>query len=321
MLFYFFLFMLQPLWDPLHYICLILLGLMSNICLAQELPLELASLDASQKSAKTHTEPSQPRAIDRVTERPKVDSGLDLRITLDSSYQSSNYWNEYARQPSYHINYEYGGIQGVIYTQLEKLANRYYKQQLATFWDQSYSRTSDLDRQMRLYQLEASDSGYHWWDRTWRESLPPEKGGQITATYQIGSKIDVMRIGPLGLTNEGRFSWESWRLDVEDNPGVNRGAQADVEALRKGALQEKYNLGLKSPEAEYGDEWFQFRMGVRLNIRADNLAMGNKSEVGLNFKLILLNHGRAYVKLTGSAKYQPLTGQAEAQLQLSLLEF
>ena len=311
--------MLQPLWVPLHKICLILLGLMSNICLAQELPLELASLDNSHK-------PTQHQSAPRV-EIPDPDSAqrlawikdLDLRINLDTSYPGGNYWNDYGNQPSYHINYEYCGIQGVIYSQNEKIANRYYKQQLAVYWNQTYSHPFDLDKRMRSYQLESSNNGYHWWDRTWRESLPPEKGGQTTITHKIGSRIEILQIGPLGLTNEGRFSWESWRLDIEDNPET---ALSDIEAIqRTETLREKYNLGIKSPEALYRADWFDFKVAARVNVRVDNLTMENKSEIGLSFKFILKHQGISYLRVTGSIKCQPLTRQAEAQLQLSLLEF
>jgi len=290
---------------------------MTSICHAQDIPLELASLDTTKKARQTYAEPEVKRSD--VRERIDLTFNLSEFSYLNTSYPGNDYWDDYVNQPSYRVKIEYAGIQRVIYDQLGKLANRYYKQELANYWDQSYLHPLDLDRRMRQYGIESSDSNDRWWLRSWRESLPPEKGGQITTIHRVGSRIDVIRIGPIGLNNEGRFSWETWRVDVEDNSDSKL---SDIEAIQNQALEEKYNLGIRSPEAEYTSDWYQIRFGAKVNIRVDNLTEENRSQLGVSFKLNLLNiHGDAYLRFSGSAQIQPFTGKAEVRFQLSLLEF
>jgi len=308
--------MLQTIWVTLRSIYIVLFGLMVNVCFAQEIPLELASLDTTKWGSRLELSPEPVPKTDTHISPPKPKYAFNLDIKLDTHYYDRDYWDAYVKQPTYHINYEYAGLEGVIKNQLEKLANRYYRKQLRDYWEQSYLHPLDLDKRVR--ELNLQNGEHRWWDRTWRESLPPEKGGQQEYTQQIGSKIEIIQIGPTGITNEGRFSWETWRFDVEDNQDVNL---TDVEAIREGAIKENYNLGVRSPEAEYQSDWFQFRAAVRVNLRVDNLTQENKSELGVTFKVNLVSKGSTYAKITCTARMQPLTRRAEIQVQVSLLEF
>lgn len=290
---------------------------MTNICLAQEIPLELASLDTTRKNQQTHTVPEvkvSPESRNHVSLHPDL---LHLN-NYEVSYPGNDYWSDYANQPSRRIKIEYAGIQRVVYDQLGKLASRYYKQQARDYWNQSYLHPMDLDRRMRQFNIESSDAYDRWWDRSWIESLSPERGGQTTITHQVGSKIEVIRVGPIALDNEGRFSWESWRVDVEDNTDSTL---TDIEAIQNQAIREKYNLGIRSPEAEYANEWYQIRFAAKVNIRVDNLTDENKSQLGVSLKINLVNRGRTYLRFTGSAQIEPFTGKAEVRFQFSLLEF
>lgn len=290
---------------------------MTNICLAQEIPLELASLDTTKKTRQTHTVPEV-----KVSLEPRDNVSLDPDLlnlnNYEVPYPGNDYWSDYANQPSRKIRIEYAGIQRVAFDQLGKLANRYYKQQLRDYWDQSYLHPMELDRRIRQFNIESSDTHDRWWDRSWIESLSPEKGGQTTITHQVGSKIEVIRIGPIAFNNEGRFSWETWRVDVEDNIDS---PLTDIEAIQNQAFQDKYNLGIRSPEAEYTSEWYQIRFAAKVNIRADNLSEENRSQLGVSLKINLMSRGHTYLRFTGSAQIQPLTGKAEARFQFSLLEF
>lgn len=292
---------------------------MTNICLAQEPPVELASLDTSKKPLQTHTEPEVTRS--ELKQVPNLDDFHQLNLInyLDVPYPGNDYWDDYANQPSCKIKIEYAGLQRVIHEQIGKLATRYYKQEINTYWNQSYLHPMDLNRRMGQYNLESSDAYDHWWERSWRESLPPEKGGQITRTCQVGDKIVLIRIGPIGFNNEGHFSWETWRFDVEDNADSNL---TDLEAFQNKALQEKYNFGIRSPEAEYKSNWYELRFGAKVNIRVDNLNEENKSQLGFSIKFNLLNNkNQRYLRFQSSIQFQPLTGKAEFRFQLSLLEF
>lgn len=299
--------MLQTMWALLRIILLVFVGLISNVCYAQDSVINL-SLDNQDK---THYAANQ------------FKSGWDAssKTSFEQSLKQPgyDYWDDWVSKPSYRLEIEYVGFHKAVYNQIERVANRYYKQQLRTYWDQSYLDPIDLDRRMRSYNLYTSDFHNQWWNRRWYESLPPEKGGQVAYKQKIGCAAHVFQIGPVGLSNEGRFSWSSWRFDVEDNADTTL---SDIEAIQQGNIREKYNLGLRTPEAEFRDKWYEMRFSAKVNVRADNLSIGNRSEVGCAFKFTLLNsREEPSIRFQASAKYQPLSGRAEIQCQLNLLEF
>jgi len=300
----------------LRIIYLIFIGLITNICFAQEKPLELASLDTSKQPLQTYIESEISAPKDK---KEKPFPYLNLNNYWNAPYSGNDYWDDYIHQPSYRITIEYVGLQRAVYKQLERLANRYYKQQLRIYWDQSYLHPLDLNHRIQQYHIERLDTGGHWWDRRWYDSLPPEKGGEISIVHQIGSKVELIRVGPLSFNNEGKFSWQTWKVDIEDNKDTTL---SDIEAFQTRAFKEKYNVGIRSPEAGYVSDWYECRISGRINVRVDNLDRDNKSEIGLNLKFNLLNRQKVpYLRFQSSARIQPLTGKAEFEFQLSLLEF
>jgi hypothetical protein len=50
------------------------------------------------------------------------------------------------------------------------------------------------------------DAGGRWWDRSWLDSLTPERGGapERPVVCQIGERLEVFRLGPLSVTNDLR---------------------------------------------------------------------------------------------------------------------
>lgn len=318
--------MLQTNWALLRIFWLTFFGLMTNVCLAQELPLDLAYSFGKKRSSSQNSTLSTETPSETPLRNPPKSTNIDTSL-LDSVRLNLNevrcpnydYWDDYASRPSYNIQTEYVGFHRAVYNQLDRLAMRYYKQQMRTYWEQSYKHPLDLDRQMRDYNLYISDFHNQWWNRSWWDSLPPEKGGQVTIVHRVGCQTDVLQLGPIRLSNEGKVSWESWKVDVEDNQDV---VLTDAEAIQQGAITQKYNVGLRSPEAGIDDDWYQIRFAAKVNLRVDNFSEENKTEIGCNFKFTLLNKNRTpTLRFQASVRYQPLTGRAEAQFQLSLLEF
>lgn len=311
--------MLQQWWALLRGIFVVLFGLMLNTAYAQEKPLELAYLDRASSRPTRSSNAEEPKE-----ELPKIDTRIILDAPLSlNSFQNLrcpriDYWTEYANQPSHHIVYEYSGLQKVIYNQLDKVASRYYNQQLRIFWNESHLHPMDLDRAMRNYALSSANQ-YQWWNRPWYDSLPEEKGGERTIVQRVGERTNVFRWRSFSLNNEGKFSWDIWRVDVEDNPEANL---SDLEALQRGEVLNKYNLGVLAPEAHHRDRWYDISWSVRANIRVDKFTLENRSQIGFTCKVHLLtNDGTPYLRAQVVAQLQPFTGAATVRFQVALLEF
>jgi hypothetical protein len=70
----------------------------------------------------------------------------------------------------------------------------------------------ELDQRIKAYNLEASDCSYRWWERSWYESFPIEKGGSQAIVQVIGHRHQILALGPLTLNNEGKVRFSSWRI-------------------------------------------------------------------------------------------------------------
>ncbi len=62
------------------------------------------------------------------------------------------------------------------------------------------------------------EAGGRWWERTWSESLVPEKGGVPRGTTVVASGVDaeVLNIGGLVLTTDGRIRLEGFAIRIQD---------------------------------------------------------------------------------------------------------
>lgn len=233
----------------------------------------------------------------------------------------TDYWSDYANNKSPDISYEYAGMHKIAYNQLVKITRRYVNQQSRKFWQESHLDLHELAaKQQHFYQ--ELNSNQSWRGRSWRDYLQPDMGGQITITKTIGEEIRIFSIGPAFLTTEGKVSWNTWKVDIEDNSQIDRGLDIEgMRAVNKATLVNRYNLGIRSPDAKVSSDIYELKFNLRANIRIDNLGAENKSQVTVNFDLKLKNKGRAYLRLQSDLRIQPMTQQVEFRFQLLLFEF
>ncbi|MBI3723402.1 hypothetical protein HY251_05535 [bacterium] len=103
----------------------------------------------------------------------------------------------------------YRGVQSVVVRRLMG----YYRRIVADDFRERWRGTSlsllqleGLERRLEEKELELARGG-NWGARTWRQSLVPEKGGAPVQLRidTIGSEIELLRIGELAFTNEGKL--------------------------------------------------------------------------------------------------------------------
>lgn len=104
------------------------------------------------------------------------------------------------------VVYDFSGIQCVAYRYLMGYYKQMFQSELLDQWSTGRMTIMDLDRHYADFANGLNDVRFGvWWDRSWRDSLPVEKGGASTLPrrIEIGRVIEVFRVGELALTNEG----------------------------------------------------------------------------------------------------------------------
>lgn len=128
----------------------------------------------------------------------------------------------------------YHGIQAI----LVRRALGYYHELLSedtrTLWDRSQLGISAFqDRCWGVAALEGDlNAGGRWWERTWRQSLLPEKGGARSGTRveEVGREIELVRLGEVALTTEGKVRVGRLSVYVDDDRVYER-VRSPLESL------------------------------------------------------------------------------------------
>jgi len=267
------------------------------------------------------TKPQQSEEVAK-SEEPSEDSFSSLRFpTLEDQLSLepfTNYWTEYVNQPNYHLNIKYEGLHAVVIQQLSKLAKRYYNRALDNYWNNSDLHPLDILKQQREYNIQQSNSDYPWWDRSFHDSFPVEKGGQKIITYRVGCRSEVINIWGIKLFNDGKFSLSDWKLGVTDtdiDPALTN--QSD---LRLQTNQQRVGILIEPPVPELAISQFKVSFSTRANIRFETTE--NRSELKFILKFVYSNtKNEPIINMRVRISTQPFTGRAAIEAQLCLLEF
>jgi len=218
--------------------------------------------------------------------------GLDYKRGISPTF--NDYWARYYQTNNIYIT-KYKGLHKLIHRHLFRVINKYYKRELRKFWSNSYLNLIDLDTQVQQYHLEASDSEYHWWERSWMQSFPIEKGGARVLTNTIGHSHDVYSIGPISIKNTGKVSWSGWRLTVSherdetERDKINRDIRTSYDNERyidpsnptRDAKKRDFVFGISPPKGNLysGKNWTVSGM-LRMNIRIKKIRKNSSSVAG-----------------------------------------
>lgn len=258
---------------------------------------------------------------------------------LEQAFRSQDYWTEYANQP-YTVTFnEYNGLQGVLYKQVRRICNRYYRKSLREYWEQSYLHPMDLDKAVVRFNLE-SDTVYHWWNRPWYRSLSVENGGERVYLNQIGSDHEIGSLGPLSIDNTGHLNWDGWdfrlthkressvRNQNTRNPIVDFFDLTNDGAALSEDQERALEVGISPPigEIKRRPNW-SLRSSVRFNLRLDKMLTGDMAGNGtsVQFNLEFVGYYSAQripwfvARLECVAK--PMKDEYEAGLMLTVLNF
>jgi hypothetical protein len=234
---------------------------------------------------------------------------LDLPTVLD--LPTSSYLDQVAMAPRIPgtLRIRYRGLQGVVV--------RYCTGRLGSLWRDSIDQSAGgglwrdeaearrLGRRERANALTDHANGGRWWERRWFHSLSPEQGGAPAKTqvHTVGSRIEIVRLGPLSINNEFKGRWRSGflnlqlsaapagELDMKDRSPSSDGADLRQQRLGDGddpsAPPTAADLWIgfegTSVDAFGVSATFKVRPGVRCKLKSDGL----RTDIRLKFLLEL----------------------------------
>lgn len=171
---------------------------------------------AAQASALNYTvDPRQPietTPVARTIERERLLTSMHLelpRFRIHNEDQTFLDQVTLRSLPPGSLVLRYEGIERVVVSKAQGRLRKLWRSSVIDQWeagilDDDAFEQAQLDMGNALADQKA---GGRWWQRDWTASLMPEDGGAPAEPYvqQIGSKIEVLRLGPLSVTNDCRI--------------------------------------------------------------------------------------------------------------------
>ncbi|MGE0710337.1 MAG: hypothetical protein AB7N76_26385 [Planctomycetota bacterium] len=285
----------------------------------------------------------------------EADDGLDLRIELRlpswSEGAAPSLLSQLSLSPRIpgQLGVRYRGLQGFV---VKRLTSRYRKLftsqigRLAPYLTDAELRARYQEMGDAIADMEA---GGRWWERAWYYSLSPEAGGAPPPTIEeVGERVEVLRLGPLTVTNDlrarlhllelgvgsgcvvrdikdtqvplrdhARLLREQGDLDLSGEPDQPAGPtpQDDVPPLAA-------RLALPPTHAEYEGVRFELKLRPELNARLDSSFLPD-TRVGLRVVLdVRLGAKETLVsRIEARVSYRQTTGELAATLQVALVSW
>jgi hypothetical protein len=303
--------------------CLIFLLFFSLPCHAQDEGIFPTSYGSDGSSGSRSTAEEEDFGLDLNT--PARLNILDIRRNYSIDFP--DYWDSYAHSPSVTYRFRYRGLRGLIHKQIMRGIGKFYDQALKNFWNESYLSPYDQRRLMQKYSLEAGDAGNRWWEQRQHffDHYSIENGGHSVELVQVGERYDIASVGPITVTNEGRFSWSGWRFSISPERDIpdKRIRGPEYEQPQRTQEQRQYSLGIHVPRGNIftGENW-TVSSRIKFGIRLDDLAR-NKSSVTCDIRIIGYTGLRKvpWLGINIKGRARPFRNDYGVQVTFALLRF
>lgn len=226
-------------------------------------------------------------------------------------------------EPEALIIHEYRGLEGLIRRRVTQRINSWFSKHLKNHWEESYLNDMDLWKAQRSYDLSASDWNFRWWERTWLASL--EDGGQ-KRTAILEGQVNYLDLGFLKLSNEGKFSLDSWDVSFDEASSATLLNQSNLSDLEETLERDRLGLKVTTPGGNlYQGRWFSVAANLRFSIRPpskfslDSLDQ-NRSSVRLNLvaKSFYNKKGKPWLVANLRTTVQPFREEFACQLVIEI---
>lgn len=247
----------------------------------------------------------------------------------------------------------YEGIEGYI---IKKVQSRLRNQWRTTLRDAYEEGGIDLDRYVSRVKhmnevLTDFRAGGRWWERSWLDSFPPEKGGAPAVPYEevIGRRLEVFRLGPLSFTNELRARLDKTTIlsfdpdggqiyrDIEvahlarEDARLERADTPDElpllgvpESRPAGTEEPVVRLTLDPPTSKLLPSWWKirFRPGMIVGVSKGFDPINMLREVSLDVSVELYLGAKAqtkFMEIQGNITYDPDDNLTSLSFQVELV--
>ncbi len=198
-------------------------------------PLEELSPDVEEKSREPAKEPGP------IDHRSLLADLGSLRLGPDSCGRA--FVNEVcpSEEAPGSVVVQYHGLQAIAVRRIMGYYRRLTSDQLQAYWFGRSPTPIEMDAEVE--RVAGGDQDV-WWRRTWRQSLTPENGGAPVEPVirHVGHEIEVVRLGELSLTTEGRVRCEWLRLKFE-NEWIPNAIKGPLSSL----MRQRFEARLQHP--------------------------------------------------------------------------
>lgn len=222
----------------------------------------------------------------------------------------------------YTLRYE--GLQGVLISRGTGLFRKYEREYLSNRWNSSNMNICEWDRWMTNYMDDCVEFQYgRWWDRSFFDSLVPERGGVVYKDVIVGKETAFLSWNNFHLMNTGRVRVAKWGFDVErvQLPSAGTVAVDPTSIVR----QRDPPLSIRAiiPKGVLENEYFRVSTIQNITLRGtltpENIIA--RIEVGVDVKFYSHYSTRPWAQLIVKCRASPFQDQYELTLHFELFCF
>lgn len=180
------------------------------------------------------------------TEPPAFDANAELRLELPSYRwlpRNTGHRDDFLHQvalthlPTGSLVVRYEGIEGYVVRKVQSRLRDMWRETLREAWKEGmidetrYARKLDEMRE----GLKDFREGGRWWERSWLDSLTPERGGAPAEAFvhTVGDRLEVLSLGPLTFTNDLKASIDKVTVLTFDPDGGQIYRDYDLRSLAR----------------------------------------------------------------------------------------
>lgn len=268
--------------------------------------------------------------IDPTSNPVKTSINSSLNINLDKlglpKSSTCEWWNSYAHSPNVYYIDKYEGFIGVIHSQIERFAMRYYN----NYFDE-YAKNQDnpikfCDRIDLIYSDFANPC--RWWEHDLNDLRPIEKGGARFEYNTIGHEIDIFSLYGLTVNNTGKisinemdfaFAFQAETEALKNSDNKNNRISYNIEELDW--TKKAPTIGFKFFKNLLKNEYFEASGNIKFNLRVDQFDMNNKSAIIVASKIRFLYKQKPWLDFNIKATARPLVQDYALEFNFQFLTF
>lgn len=273
-----------------------------------------------------------PRASVIAPGQPSDLVGLDARLTLPSYSwlpQSRTGFLDAVtlqRLPPGSLIVRYCGFEGFVVKKIQSRLRRAWSDSLEQAWRAGILSDRGYQDELQAMGEDLADHrvGGRWWERDWTASLTPARGGAPAQPFVhiIGTRIEVIRIGPISLTNDLRIRLKPF-VAFRFSPGqaraitipTDRNARSHARLVRndqiggpafpampRASSSHRVQIDLVIPQKQER-EWYRVRFRPSLSVRPTSRVSDVLREVSLRVDAELYIRKSGPVRLSAALRY------------------